>query len=315
MIKEAIGTGSTIEQARDEALRQLGAPDEAEITFETLAMPAKKTLGLFGGSPAKVKASYEAPDEKPVEKAAVPERKPVETRAPERKAPKSAPVPERKTVAPAVAADDSEKPVAYLKSILAGMGFADAQIKKREDGDELIYEIECGDEYGNIIGRRGETLDAIQYLTRLVANREPGDHKRISLNVGDYREKREGTLRSLAKRNAQQVARYGKNVVLEPMNPYERRIIHTAVQEIEGVESHSIGTDDNRRVVITLAEGAKPTGGSRPPRGGSRPDFRDRKPAPSPSAQDSAASRQPKSDTTSAARYGKIEIPKKDIQE
>ncbi|NMP38411.1 MAG: protein jag [Clostridiales bacterium] len=314
MIKEAIGTGATIDEAKDAALALLGAPDDAEITFETLAMPTKKTLGLFGGSPAKVKVSYEVPDEKPapvkepVRQA--PKAAPAAQKAPEKKA---APVPEKKTVAPARAADDSEKPVAYLKSILAGMGFEDAQIKQREDGEELIYEIECGNDYGNIIGRRGETLDAIQYLTRLVANREPGDHRRISLNVGDYREKREGTLRALAKRNAQQVSRYGKNVVLEPMNPYERRIIHTAVQEIEGVESHSIGTDDNRRVVITLAEGAHPTGGSRPPRGGQRNDFRERRPAPA-SAQDGGeASRAPKSDSTSAARYGKIEIPKKDV--
>ncbi|MBQ4267054.1 MAG: hypothetical protein IJB93_02575, partial [Clostridia bacterium] len=85
------------------------------------------------------------------------------------------------------------------------------------------------------------------------------EYLRISINVGNYREKRKNTLRELAKKNSEKVLKYGRNVTFEPMNPYERRIIHTAVQEIEGVTSHSVGSDSNRRVVITLAEGVKPT--------------------------------------------------------
>lgn len=121
--------------------------------------------------------------------------------------------------------------------------------------------------HGAIIGRRGETLDALQYLTSLVANRGTEEYIRVSLNVGDYREKRDETLRGLARKSASQVLKYGRNVVLEPMNPYERRVIHTEIQEIEGVKSHSIGSDSDRRVVISLEEGVKPTHGGNQNRG------------------------------------------------
>ena len=169
-----------------------------------------------------------------------------------------------------------------------------------------------------IIGRRGETLDAIQYLVSLVANRNEGEYTRVSINVGNYRQKREETLRSLAKRNAARVLKNGRNVVLEPMNPYERRIIHTAVQEVEGVVSHSIGSDSDRRVVIALAEGVKPTGGSNgrgygsrgrggyDRRGGSRRGGERRQSQP----QAPAADRAPRSDVEGAFRYGKIEVNK-----
>mgnify|MGYP000146358723 CR=1 FL=1 len=98
---------------------------------------------------------------------------------------------------------------------------------------KLIFELDCGDDYGIVIGRRGETLDAIQYLARMVANRGVSGYKRVSINIGNYREKRKGALVSLAKKDAARAVRTGRNITLEPMNPYERRIIHTAVQEVE----------------------------------------------------------------------------------
>ena len=209
------------------------------------------------------------------------------------------------------------KAVDYLMQILDGMGMK-ATANAREEGDDIIIDLDCGDDYGIVIGRRGETLDAIQYLTRLVVNRGSEDYKRVSINIGDYREKREKTLIALAHKNAAKVAKYGRNITLEPMNPFERRIIHTAVQDVEGVTSHSVGSDADRRVVISLKEGVKPTnpskggryskGGYNKGRGGynkgrSKGNRSSREESPAPSE-----SRAPRTDAgaASVSRYGKL---------
>ena len=209
------------------------------------------------------------------------------------------------------------KAVNYLMQILDGMGMK-ATANAREEGDDIIIDLDCGDDYGIVIGRRGETLDAIQYLTRLVVNRGSEDYKRVSINIGDYREKREKTLIALAHKNAAKVAKYGRNITLEPMNPFERRIIHTAVQDVEGVTSHSVGSDADRRVVISLKEGVKPTnpskggryskGGYNKGRGGynkgrSKGNRSAREESPAPSE-----SRAPRTDAgaASVSRYGKL---------
>ena len=123
--------------------------------------------------------------------------------------------------------------------------------------DDIVLKVN-GDDAGLLIGHHGETLDALQYLCNLAANRriagEKREYTRITLDVEDYREKREAALRALARRKAEKVLREKRSVMLEPMNPYERRIIHSAVQEIEGVTTNSIGVEDNRRVVIFLEE-------------------------------------------------------------
>ena len=224
-------------------------------------------------------------------------------------------IPEEKLEAGSSAA----KAAAYIKSVMLGLGCTDVTVSAA-NVDGAIYLQLDGDKLGACIGRRGETLDAIQYLTRLVINRGSEEYKRVSINVGNYREKREGTLRALAQKNAAKVRKYGRNVVLEPMNPYERRIIHTTVQEIEGVTSHSVGSDGDRKVVITLEEGVKPThgggynkgrggynkGGNRGGyRGGNRGGnrrYNDDAPA--------APARAPRSDSAGASLYGKIEINK-----
>ncbi len=212
---------------------------------------------------------------------------------------------------------------AYLNTILASLGAENPEINIRvENGEDVRIEINCGDDYGSVIGRRGETLDAIQYLTRLVLNRATDEYKRVSINVGNYREKREATLRALAKKNASRVRKYGRNVVLEPMNPYERRIIHTTIQEIEGVTSHSVGSDDERKVVITLEEGVKPLnggygkggynkGGYNKGRGGYNMGGynRNRGGRGGNSSAPSAPAREPRSDTAGTL-YGKIEVNK-----
>jgi len=276
LIKEAFGTGSTIDEAKEAALKELNAPEDADIKYDVIEMPKAKVFGLFGGSPAKIKASYEAED------------------------------------------DPFTKAKEYILTILKSLGIEEAEIEVEADDEDVRISISCGDDYGSVIGRRGETLDAIQYLTRLVINRGSEEYKRVSINVGNYREKRENTLRALARKNAAKVRKYGRNVVLEPMNPYERRIIHTTVQEIEGVTSHSVGSDGDRKVVITLEEGVKPTNGGGYNRGrggynkggnrggyrngGSRGGYRnDDAPA--------APARAPRSDSAGSL-YGKIEINK-----
>ncbi len=152
---------------------------------------------------------------------------------------------------------DEESPAeaakAFLEDVLAGMGAEDVTVSIREQEDSCTLLIE-GEDLGFLIGRRGETLDALQYLAGLVANRVDNSYVRISVDIGNYREKREKTLVSLATRISKQVARTGRKMSLEPMNPYERRIIHTAVQEVEGVVSFSVGSDAARHVVIGPSE-------------------------------------------------------------
>lgn len=274
MIHEAIATGNTIDEAIANAKKELGAPADADVRTEIVAMPQKKILGLFGGSPAKARAWYETPDapapkaekkaEAPAKAPKAPKAEKAAPKAEKAEAPKAEEVKVAEELAPVNIADSASLKSAaeYLTAMLKGMGVAELSIEAfRTKEDEIIFELDCGDDYGVVIGRRGDTLDSIQYLTRLVANKQKqeSEYLRITINVGNYREKRKTTLRELAKKNSEKVLKYGRNVTFEPMNPYERRIIHTAVQEIEGVTSYSVGADAGRRVVIALEEGVQPT--------------------------------------------------------
>ena len=138
----------------------------------------------------------------------------------------------------------------FLYTILNNMKI-EADIKVNEDDESIVVDIN-GDDIGIIIGRRGETMDSLQYLTSLVVNKGYEDYKRVILNVENYRQKREETLVKLANRLADKVVKYKKPVTLEPMNPYERRIIHSSLQGHKYVETHSIGEEPKRKVVITL---------------------------------------------------------------
>lgn len=323
MIKEAIGVAATVDDARKMAVENLHAPIDADVKVEILTFPKKKVLGLFGGADAKVRAYYddgvEEKKEAPkAEKKAAPQKKEapkqknVEKKSqPKKEAKKEAPKKEtvKKEAAPSVdfsAIEPVENDATeYLKSILVGMGFTEVGVTAREAAEDVYFEITCGEDYGNIIGRRGETLDALQYLTRLFVNRANDNNKRVALNVGDYRARREETLRALAKRQAQRVLKYGRSSSLEPMNPYERRIIHTAIQEIEGVTSHSVGEGDRRRVVVTTEGGDK--------RGNYRNDRRGNRERKAPYVPQVSAEREQKVDAVSSSRYGKIE-PKKPVE-
>lgn len=247
MIKEAIGYGSTIEEAKENAILKLNAKDGADIQFDVIACPKKKVLGLFGGSKAEVKAFIEIPDQKKKSKKEV--QKPL-------KKEKKEPVTEKAKSEETVFVSENELPetsrahaaINYLKPILENLGCTDVTIKVAERENSASIELQ-GEGLGVIIGHRGETLDALQYLAGLAANNGSGYYK-VSLNIGDYRQRREETLINLANKICLQVINTGKCRTLEPMNPYERRIIHTAVQNFDGIVSASFGEGANRRVVI-----------------------------------------------------------------
>lgn len=138
---------------------------------------------------------------------------------------------------------------AFLEDVLSEMGATDFTVTVNETEDACVLVVE-GEDLGFVIGRRGETLDALQYLVGLIANRVDKDYCRVNIDIGNYREKREKTLVALAKKMGAQAAKTGRRSSLEPMNPYERRIIHTTVQTIEGATSWSVGSDSARHVVI-----------------------------------------------------------------
>lgn len=148
-----------------------------------------------------------------------------------------------------------ERSAAYVEKILGIMGIGEVKVVPRYYEDNVCLQL-SGAGLGVIIGRRGETLDAIQYLSSLVANRGEGDYIRVNIDSGNYREKRERTLEALARKLAGQAVRTGKSTTLEPMNPYERRVIHGAVAQVKGATSSSIGVDPNRRVVISAVGGS-----------------------------------------------------------
>ena len=163
----------------------------------------------------------------------------------------------------------AEKAREYLQNVLTQMGAQDitVEVEEKEGGCTLKLN---GEHVSFIIGRRGETLDALQYLTGLAANHCAEGYYRVNIDVGDYREKRAAVLVNLANKTARQVLKTTRKSSLEPMNPYERRIIHTAIQEIEGVTSWSVGSDDRRHVIIA-PEGMQPQEGAEEEAPASRP--------------------------------------------
>ena len=144
----------------------------------------------------------------------------------------------------------------FIRNLVSGMGL-DATVEMTEDGENKLIRV-LGESAGVLIGHHGDTLDSLQYLANLAANKKVAGEKRefcrITVDVENYRGKREETLRALARNKAEKVLRYKKSQTLEPMNPYERRIIHSEVQKIEGVSTNSIGSENNRRVVLYLED-------------------------------------------------------------
>ena len=248
-------TGKTEEEAIRKGLEQLGL-ERDDVSVEILERARSGFLGI-GSSPAKVRVTYEldvaeepkpeAPKAKPAEKK--PEPKPAEKK-PEPKAE------EKKTepAAPACDNDDARRIKDFLTGLLEHMDSA-AEVKVYEEEKNRYKVILEGQKLGALIGRRGETLDAIQQLTIYVVNSGRDMHLRIHVDAENYRAKREQSLESLANKVAGKVLKYRRSVTLEPMNAYERHVIHAALQDKEGVTTYSIGTEPNRRVVVAYERG------------------------------------------------------------
>ena len=245
MLKWIESTGKSEEAAIEAALQKLGM-DRDEVSVEILERAKSGFLGI-GSCPAKVKVSYEAPDE-PEERPAPAEithaeAEPVKAAEPAIR--EEAPCP----AAPVAEGEKAERIDAFLTGLLAQMG-AEARPVIRVD-ENGTYQVELvGRELGGLIGRRGETLDAIQQLTSYSVNRAGGGRVRVQLDAENYREKREQSLQHLARKVAAKVTRYRRSVTLEPMNAYERHVIHTALQDVPGVTTYSTGTEPNRRVIV-----------------------------------------------------------------
>ena len=245
MIKEAICEGSDVTVALEKAKAELGLADGEDYEFEIIQTEERKKFGLFGGRPAKVRVYIEVKDPvAPVAKKpaapAVAAPAPVVTPAP-------APAVKAPVVSDGVAPD--ERAEKFLRDVLDKMTLDSVQIEKKTEENAVEFDL-SGEEVGFVIGRRGETLDALQYLTSLVANHGQEPYIKVTVNTGNYREKREKTLEILGRKLAFKAIKTGKKTSLEPMNPYERRIIHTAVQKVNGAISWSEGENAARHVVI-----------------------------------------------------------------
>ena len=253
MIKEVIFSGKTIEAAVEKACEKLGF-DSDEIVYQIVKMPKKGFLGI-GGQDAEISVEIEVPDEpkKEVKKAVKEEKKTEkkETKKVEKTEKKVEEPQKRETRLPT---EDEKKQLAavedYLKNVITALGVEKFEMNfEIVEKDTIVVDL-VGEDLGVVIGRRGETLDALQYLCSLVANRNGDTYFRVSLGSGDFRKNREETLKALAKKKAAYVLKTHRSASLEPMNPYERRIIHSTITEIEGVHSKSVGSDPNRKVVI-----------------------------------------------------------------
>ena len=211
MKKEIILTAKTVEEAIENAVKELGAPSAEALQYTVLEEPKKGLFGI-GAAPAKVSFVYET----------------------------------EKT--------GGDIALEFIQRLLSDMEItADVTMTDGDNDDKVISVV--GEEAGILIGHHGDTLEAFQYLVNLAANKkddEDRQYTRITVNIENYREKREETLRTLAHHMASKVLKYKKSVMLEPMNPYERRIIHSEIQNISGVSTNSIGSENNRKVVIYL---------------------------------------------------------------
>ena len=240
MIKTLEKTARTEDEAIAAALAELGM-DRDDVSVEIVERAKSGFLGI-GASPAVIRVSYEVPD-------------PVVEKAPA--APAARPVAE-----PAAAAEVDEDPDyaairQFLSGLLERMGVkAQIEISTRENGGINVNL--SGNGMGAIIGRRGETLDAIQHLTNYAVNRGSEKHLHISVDAENYRSKREESLTRLAEKMAEKAIKYKRSMALEPMNSYERHVIHTALQNYEGVTTSSTGVEPNRRVVVSYVKPEQP---------------------------------------------------------
>ena len=281
MIKEITAVGKTLLEAQENAKAALGAGELDDVNFDVLDAGTKGFLG-FMARPAKVRAWIELPDAAPERRRK--DKKPHEGKKPEARQnteKKKGPKTERRKPE----TERTEKPRAevipeeqlkmerrfvnegedmsydFVKTLLFDLGVsAEAELYSCEDGTRRITIV--GEDAAMLIGHHGDTLDALQYLANLASARKNAngerDKSRVTIDIEGYRKKREETLRALARRMAAKALRNKRSVMLEPMSAYERRIIHSEIQSIEGVSTNSVGSDNNRKIVIFLTD-KKPT--------------------------------------------------------
>ena len=304
MIRKQEATGKTVDEARAKACALLGVQaDDLNVSYEVLEMPQKTGFLGLKTTPAKVCVSVEEPDAPaapaaapapaaeaapvqetapevpaaPVEEPAAPVEAPaaeVEQPAAEQAAPADAAAADEETEVPIVIEENAKVKAAveYLQEVIAKMGVENVTFSAVQKGEATIIRLD-GEHLGALIGRRGETMESLSYLASLVANRLEGDYIKLGLDVAGYRDKRESDLTALAQRIGAKVRKTGRSFAMEPMNPYERRIIHSAISKMEGVRSESKGEGRDRRVVIySTAPDAQTenTYGERRGRGGNR---------------------------------------------
>ena len=302
MIRKQEATGKTVDEARAKACALLGVQaEDLNVSYEVLEMPQKTGFLGLKTTPAKVCVSVEEPDAPaapaaapapaveaapvqetapevpatPVEEPAAPVEAPaaeVEQPAAEQAAPADAAAADEETEVPIVIEENAKVKAAveYLQEVIAKMGVENVTFSAVQKGEATIIRLD-GEHLGALIGRRGETMESLSYLASLVANRLEGDYIKLGLDVAGYRDKRESDLTALAQRIGAKVRKTGRSFAMEPMNPYERRIIHSAISKMEGVRSESKGEGRDRRVVIySTAPDAQTenTYGERRPRGG-----------------------------------------------
>lgn len=283
MIKEITAFGKDVAEAKENARAALGAGPLDDVTFEVLHAGSRGIFGIIGVKQAQVKASIEVPGreepkrrdrrERPERKeraekprrpegekkpaAAKPERRKPDA-APKAEKPKSAVIPEAELKFEKLeVAEGEDLSLEFVKTLLKNLGLdATAELYSCDDGTRRITV--TGEDASALIGHHGDTLDAVQYLANLAsAQKNVNGEKiksRVTLDIEGYRAKREEALRALARRMAAKALRNKRSVMLEPMTPYERRIIHSEVQSIEGVSTNSIGSDNNRKIVIYLTD-------------------------------------------------------------
>ncbi|GIO69302.1 RNA-binding cell elongation regulator Jag/EloR [Paenibacillus sp. FSL M7-1455] len=235
-MSKVVVSGKTVEEAVRQGLAQLGVSQD-RVSVNIVTQPSKGFLGLIGVKEAKVELTLLPEPE--------PETIPVETAA-------SLPLDPAEPEAEQTNADPDpyEEAVRFIQDVGKSMGL-DVTVDVQHAKDVTTLHI-FGPDLGLIIGRRGQTLDALQYLANIVANRYSGSYIRIVLDAENFRERRKKTLEELADRLAGRVIRSGKEVVLEPMSPQERKVIHAKLQDHPQVKTFSKGEEPNRRIVITL---------------------------------------------------------------
>ena len=273
-------TGKTEDEALRKGLEQLGM-DRDDVSVSILERAKSGFLGI-GATPARIRITYgpedapvaeepvaapriipEKPAEKPAEKIVQP--KPAQPRQPRQEKPRQErPQPEKRPDAAAPAAlqvdlpecddDNAKRIIAFVSGLLEHMDSA-AQVKVYEVEKGRYKVLLVGEKLGQLIGHRGETLDAIQQLTNYAVNTGADKRIRVQMDAENYRAKREQSLESLARKVAGKVQKYRRSVTLEPMNAYERHVIHATLQDVKGVTTYSVGTEPNRRVVVAFDRG------------------------------------------------------------